>query len=135
MDLIPRDSFKTLLESLRSEVHNFPDMVRELWSAMDKGTFSPILRQKLRRFNGGLFEDCEALPLTAAQLELLIDASKAQWRDVEPAIFGTLLERALDPVERHKLGAHLCRKHSTIKTTFRRLRLASRPNLGRWKDC
>jgi len=29
-----------------------------------------------------------------------------KWRDVEPAIFGTLLERALDPVERHKLGAH-----------------------------
>lgn len=27
-------------------------------------------------------------------------------RNVEPAIFGTLLERALDPVERHKLGAH-----------------------------
>ena len=25
---------------------------------------------------------------------------------MEPAIFGTLLERALDPVERHKLGAH-----------------------------
>jgi hypothetical protein len=25
---------------------------------------------------------------------------------VEPAIFGTLLERALDPDERHKLGAH-----------------------------
>jgi len=48
-DLIPRDSFKALLESLRSEVHNFPDMVRELWLAMDKGTFSPILRQKLRR--------------------------------------------------------------------------------------
>ena len=63
VDLIPRDSFKTLLESLRSEVHNFLDMVRELWSAMDKGAFSPILRQKLRRFNGGLFEDCEALPL------------------------------------------------------------------------
>ena len=99
VDLIPRDSFKTLLESLRSEVHNFPDMVRELWSAMDKGTFSPILRQKLRRFNGGLFEDCEALPLSAAQLELLIDASKAQWRDVEPAIFGTLLERAIAPIE------------------------------------
>ncbi|PSQ97733.1 MAG: hypothetical protein BRD55_00900 [Bacteroidetes bacterium SW_9_63_38] len=25
---------------------------------------------------------------------------------MEPAIFGTLLERALDPRERHKLGAH-----------------------------
>src|SRR5581483_1934579 len=36
----------------------------------------------------------------------LLDASRSDWHDVEPAIFGTLLERALDPVERHKLGAH-----------------------------
>ncbi|WP_216601604.1 DNA methyltransferase, partial [Vreelandella azerica] len=36
----------------------------------------------------------------------MIDAAKADWRFVEPAIFGTLLERALDPRERHKLGAH-----------------------------
>jgi hypothetical protein len=36
----------------------------------------------------------------------LIEAAEAQWRDVEPAIFGTLLERALDAQERHKLGAH-----------------------------
>lgn len=28
------------------------------------------------------------------------------WADVEPAIFGALLERALDPAERHRLGAH-----------------------------
>jgi hypothetical protein len=58
------------------------------------------------QFNGGLFADGKALPLTRDQLCLLIEASKADWRDVEPAIFGTLLERALDPVERHKLGAH-----------------------------
>ncbi len=57
-------------------------------------------------FNGGLFEDARALPLTADQLQLLIEAAQADWRDVEPAIFGTLLVRALDPVERHKLGAH-----------------------------
>jgi hypothetical protein len=106
VDLIPRASFTELLKSLRGEVSNFPDMVRDLWESMDKGTFSPILRQKLRRFNGGLFEDCEALPLSESQLELLIEASSAQWREVEPAIFGTLLERALDPIERHKLGAH-----------------------------
>ena len=41
-----------------------------------------------------------------AQLELLITAAQADWKEVEPAIFGTLLERALDPQERHKLGAH-----------------------------
>ncbi len=106
VELIPLGSFTELLHSLKGEVHNFPDMVRALWEAMDQGTFSPILRKKLRRFNGGLFEDCEALPLTEEQLALLIEASKANWREVEPAIFGTLLERALDPIERHKLGAH-----------------------------
>ncbi len=58
------------------------------------------------RFNGGLFESAEALPLTDEQLDLLIDAGLKEWRDVEPAIFGTLLERALNPIERHKLGAH-----------------------------
>jgi len=36
----------------------------------------------------------------------MIDAGRCDWKDVEPAIFGTLLERALDPRERHKLGAH-----------------------------
>ncbi|ABD56142.1 hypothetical protein Jann_3225 [Jannaschia sp. CCS1] len=33
-------------------------------------------------------------------------ASQRSWQDVEPAIFGTLLERALNPRERGKLGAH-----------------------------
>jgi len=35
-----------------------------------------------------------------------LQAAKREWRDVEPAIFGTLLERALDTKERSKLGAH-----------------------------
>ena len=46
------------------------------------------------------------IPLDADQVQLLAEAARADWRDVEPAIFGTLLERALDPRERHKLGAH-----------------------------
>ena len=73
---------------------------------MKTGGFSPILLGKILRFNGSLFEQATALPLTADQLGLLIDAGEKQWREVEPAIFGTLLERALDKNERHKLGAH-----------------------------
>ena len=65
-----------------------------------------VLRVPVPHFNGGLFEDAKALPLTSDQLQLLIEAARADWRDVEPAIFGTLLVRALDPVERHKMGAH-----------------------------
>ena len=33
-------------------------------------------------------------------------AAEADWTEVEHAIFGTLLERALDPKERYSLGAH-----------------------------
>lgn len=106
VDLLPRGSFTELLKSLRSDIATIPQMLRSLWESMNTGGFSPILRTKLRWFNGGLFEDCEALPLREAQLDLLIEASQANWREVEPAIFGTLLERALDPIERHKLGAH-----------------------------
>ena len=60
----------------------------------------------LMRFNGGLFRDADALPLTEVQLSLLIAAGEKDWKEVEPAIFGTLLERALDKRQRHKLGAH-----------------------------
>jgi hypothetical protein len=106
VNLLPGASFNELLESLRGNVGIFTDMVGSLWQSMADGGFSPILKKKLLRFNGGLFETAEVLPVTEEQLELLVAASQADWRDVEPAIFGTLLERALDPLERHKLGAH-----------------------------
>ncbi|MCU1249281.1 MAG: hypothetical protein JWQ49_2310, partial [Edaphobacter sp.] len=73
---------------------------------MNEGDFSPILRCHVLKFNGSLFESNTAQPLSLDQLNLLIEAADARWRDVEPAIFGTLLERTLDPDERHALGAH-----------------------------
>jgi hypothetical protein len=81
-------------------------MVQSVWSTMDAGGFSLAMRRKLKHFNGKLFKECQALPVNPAQLELLIEAGESDWSDVEPAIFGTLLERALDDRERHKLGAH-----------------------------
>ncbi len=95
--LIPHESFTTLLESLCGKPETFAPMAESLWATMKDGGFSPVLREKLLRFNGGLFEEAEALPVGEEQLVLLLEASKADWRDVEPAIFGTLLERALDP--------------------------------------
>ncbi len=106
VELIPKGSFVGLLQSLKDTPGDFVPMVESLWKDMDKGGFSTILRKKIAQFNGGLFADCSALPLNQDQLELLLEAAKSNWADVEPAIFGTLLERALDPVERHKLGAH-----------------------------
>lgn len=105
--LLPADSFKNLLKSRRGDkLKSFKEMLESLWKAMDKGEFTPILDMKVLRFNGDLFKEGEALPVNMQQLELLILAAESDWKAVEPAIFGTLLERALDPHERHKLGAH-----------------------------
>ncbi|MDP2793310.1 MAG: hypothetical protein Q8O25_04380, partial [Sulfurisoma sp.] len=108
--LLPRHdgkgSFTALLETLADTPEQFEGMVGELWQKMDSGGFSVALRAKLLRFNGKFFKDPVVLPLTREQIALLLRAAHADWTLVEPAIFGTLLERALDPSERHSLGAH-----------------------------
>ncbi|MEI8372528.1 MAG: DNA methyltransferase [Planctomycetota bacterium] len=106
VELIPRGSFEDLLGGLLDAPENFKPAAEDLWRTMNTGGFSPILRKRLLRFNGGLFAESDALPLTKPMLELLHEAAGADWTDVEPAIFGTLLERALSTTERHKLGAH-----------------------------
>ncbi len=104
--LIDDHAFTDLLESIRQTPEHFIPLVEELWDKMNTGGFSATLRKQILQFNGGLFSDARALDLDQKQIELLIDAARADWQQVEPAIFGTLLERALDPHERHKLGAH-----------------------------
>lgn len=95
---------KALKERWISNPRSFKSQIETLWQTMDKGGtfgFDAILR-----FNGSLFADAEAFDLPKEQLEMLLQAAKRDWSQVEPAIFGTLLERALDSNERSKLGAH-----------------------------
>ncbi len=106
VQLLPEHSFTKLLQDYKNNLQYLPQALQALWSTMDRGGFDPALRTQIPQFNGFLFKNGEALPLTEAQLNLLILAAEASWADVEPAIFGTLLERALSPRERHKLGAH-----------------------------
>ncbi len=104
--LLPENCFKNLLKESRKNPDLFSRLVPGLWRAMNTGGFSAEIRVDVLRFNGGLFAEQRVLPLEKKQIELLLEAAAVDWKDVEPAIFGTLLERALDPEERHKLGAH-----------------------------
>ena len=99
-------SFRDALQEYKANPQQLRLMLTQLWQEMNSGTaFSAIVKDAVPKFNGALFASAEALPLNAEQIELLILAANANWRDVEPAIFGTL-ERALDEGERHRLGAH-----------------------------
>src|SRR3546814_16863404 len=73
---------------------------------MDTGGCSTTLRKAVRKFNGGRFAERTAIPLLKEEIGELYEAAKHVWTDVEPAIFGTLLEQALDKDERKRLGAH-----------------------------
>lgn len=106
MGLMKKRGFSQLLDSCRDNPQNFMFQIGDLWRTMDTGGFSLGLGERLLRFNGKLFKKAEALPLNAAEIRLLRDASEADWCDLEPAIFGTLFEQALDANERKRLGAH-----------------------------
>lgn len=104
--LLPEKSFRDVLKRCADNPALFGPMVEQLWATMDTGDFAYALEAKVRRFNGQFFKERGTLPLGKAELEELLAAAEADWKEVEPAIFGTLLEQALDPDERRKLGAH-----------------------------
>jgi hypothetical protein len=103
-------SFVHLLRQYREQPATLTQMLKVFWQGMDAGGFNAAIAADVLRFNGKLFKGAGAdgytLPLNAAQIDGLLRAAQANWQEVEPAIFGTLLERALDPAERHALGAH-----------------------------
>lgn len=103
--LLPEGLFVRLIEEhWLPNPPAFPGGIRSLWKAMNEG--GDYFVGKLLQFNGGLFKDTDAPPLKVEHLLRLQEAARCDWSEVEPAIFGTLLERALDPHERHRLGAH-----------------------------
>lgn len=108
--LLPADSFSTFLEEACENDDWFERGLSDLWAAMSRPAaqdrFSAAIRGRVRYFNGGLFEGTRTFALTRSDRGELLAAARHQWRNVEPAIFGTLLEQALTPSERARLGAH-----------------------------
>jgi hypothetical protein len=124
--------FSTALEQQWiPEPATFKEGVESLWDAMNAGKRFYVLG-KLLRFNGGLFAEPVALPLAPNQLRLLHKAARCNWSEVDPAIFGTVLEQALRPEERHRLGAHF-----TPRAYVERLigPLLEKPMRDRWNMC
>jgi hypothetical protein len=106
MKLLPEGSFRDLLDDCRKGPTKFVPLLADLWRSMNDGEFAASIRTKVLKFNGNLFADARVLPLGREEIGELFEAAQKDWHEVEPAIFGTLLEQALDPDERRRLGAH-----------------------------
>ncbi len=103
--LLPGKLFSRLVESNMQRPAEFTKRLRQLFGAMagEQGSFG---EHDIPYFDGGLFSDDEAYDLTRDDLAVLALSSVLDWSSVEPAIFGTLFERSLDPDKRSQLGAH-----------------------------
>ncbi|TKC99643.1 class I SAM-dependent DNA methyltransferase [Polyangium fumosum] len=102
--LLRDEPFRRMLDDVAlPNPSEFVPAAEDLWRAMDHG--KRFGSRKLLLFNGHFFQHAEALPLEHKDLVILREAAGKDWSEVEPAIFGTLLTRALDAKERHRLGA------------------------------
>ncbi len=104
--LLPPDAFKAILRRCEAEADLLARELGQLWEAMDKGGIALAIHTRVKRFNGAFFADQTVLLLDQSAIGELRAAADYNWREVDPSIFGTLLEQALDPAERRALGAH-----------------------------
>jgi hypothetical protein len=111
--LLPPDLFSNLLKIGLDDPHHLATTMENLFGVMaDGGTFG---KDKIRHFNGHLFEEATVFELTDEELRKLAEAGEYSWQFIEPSIMGTLFERALEPEQRSQLGAHYT-SEADIKT-------------------
>ncbi|MEE9294590.1 MAG: DNA methyltransferase [Phycisphaerae bacterium] len=104
VELLPPNLFERLLKSRKSSPERLATALTGLFAQMNTGGSFGV--DDISHFNGSLFDDAPALELTEDEIDVLLTAARQDWGSVEPAVFGTLFERSLDPNTRAQIGAH-----------------------------
>ena len=102
--LLPEGLFTRIVAQHYRDPATFDRAIRSLFAQMATGGFSGA--DEIAHFNGDLFNVVDTVELSATALQRLGEACERNWRDIEPSIFGTLFERALDASKRAQTGAH-----------------------------
>ncbi len=110
--LLPESVFSRVVERGAKRPETFNRNVGTLFEAMAEGGEFNLL--DIPHFDGGLFSEGGVVPLEASELGVLREATDLDWGSVEPAIFGTLFERSMDPSQRARLGAHYTGKEDIL---------------------
>ena len=90
------------------EVLNTPENERQAKLDEQLGEFAYI--------NGKLFAEALKIPaFDRAMRETILDASRLDWSQISPAIFGSLFQSIMDEKARRNLGAHYTREVNILK--------------------
>lgn len=109
LGLLPQRLFSRLLTGLRNDPKRY--------SAAELGYLFTVLNAEhgatstdpfadAPYANGGLFAQPAYVTLDKSEVQLLLEASSYDWRQVDPTIFGSLMEGFLGEERRDELGAH-----------------------------
>lgn len=113
--LLPRGLMTRVLKRAQQHPDRSESYFQELFTAMQGG--GEFWGEDIRHFNGGLFDDGAALPITEEDARFLLQAATLDWAQVEPAIFGTLFENSLDDATRSRRGAHYTSVRDILRIT------------------
>lgn len=107
--LLDDNLFSRLIERLRSDpTESSESVLGQLFEYMNRPQGGPEhgVYAGVRYVNGGLFAEPASIHLLPEELEILAEAALGKWADVEPAIFGGLLEGGMEHEQQWRLGAH-----------------------------
>ena len=98
VNLLPKKMFERMLEASLANPDAFVPNAETLFTAMAE-QHGRVGYDAIDWFNGGLFEDGAALPLTKDDIRVALDAAKQNWSEINPSIMGTLFERGLGSIQ------------------------------------
>lgn len=106
--LLPNKIFTRLIEECVQKKASPYDLIGGLFNEMNRPGTPPSgsRYEGVDYFNGGLFHEIKPLELTSYEIDMLESSANKNWRNVNPAIFGSFFEGNLDKELRHELGAH-----------------------------
>ena len=118
----PRDIFLEFIETRTAEDGaDLGPWLSQLFQVLNTPEFDRqrTLDEDLAQFpyvNGDLFDGPLRIPaFDAAMRGALLDACRFDWSEISPAIFGSLFQSVMDPVERRTQGAHYTTEKNILK--------------------
>ena len=101
-----------MVDSGRRNPSGYNRQVKLLFHAMAEGDY--FGEHQIRYFDGGLFDGDSTLDMDSDGIAILQGITQLDWSAIEPAIFGTLFTRSLDPAQPAKLGAQYTSKEDIL---------------------
>lgn len=99
-----------------SDTHVFLNELFKRLNSKNRNDFPVYLADKFPYVNGGLFRDpIESPRFTSKARKILIGLGELQWQDINPDIFGSMIQAVVLPEYRSDLGMHYTSVENILK--------------------